>query len=169
MTASLILLVLLQFIYAGKKATLNIGNIKPIGEMPEGTIICNVEEVSRGGRHGTVMPQQLVCATRGGTCLLVPHRPHGLTLWVRRHAESGRPRLTGACLGRLLHRGGAQRRDGRVPHQAAIRLEEGEHHAAPPTYCVCQLVAIAAAHVAVMVERDTACTRHTGVGWSTVM
>lgn len=30
--------------YAGKKATLNIGNIKPIGEMPEGTIICNVEE-----------------------------------------------------------------------------------------------------------------------------
>ncbi len=35
----------LQFIYAGKKATLNIGNIKPIGEMPEGTIICNVEEV----------------------------------------------------------------------------------------------------------------------------
>ncbi len=35
-----------QFIYAGKKATLNIGNIKPIGEMPEGSIICNVEEVS---------------------------------------------------------------------------------------------------------------------------
>ena len=34
-----------QFIYAGKKATLSIGNIKPIGEMPEGTIICNVEEV----------------------------------------------------------------------------------------------------------------------------
>ena len=39
-------LVLLQFVYAGKKATLSIGNIKPIGEMPEGTIICNVEEVS---------------------------------------------------------------------------------------------------------------------------
>lgn len=37
---------LLQFLYAGKKATLSIGNIKPIGEMPEGTIICNVEEVS---------------------------------------------------------------------------------------------------------------------------
>ena len=34
-----------QFLYAGKKATLTIGNIKPIGEMPEGTIICNVEEV----------------------------------------------------------------------------------------------------------------------------
>ena len=34
-----------QFLYAGKKATLTIGNIKPIGEMPEGTIVCNVEEV----------------------------------------------------------------------------------------------------------------------------
>ena len=36
-----------QAVYAGKKATLTIGNIKPIGEMPEGAIICNVEEVVR--------------------------------------------------------------------------------------------------------------------------
>jgi hypothetical protein len=36
----------MQAIYAGRKATLSIGNIKPIGEMPEGAIICNVEEVS---------------------------------------------------------------------------------------------------------------------------
>ena len=36
---------LVQFIYCGKKSTLSIGNVKPIGEMPEGTIICNVEEV----------------------------------------------------------------------------------------------------------------------------
>ena len=42
---------LLQFLYAGKKATLSIGNIKPIGEMPEGTIICNVEEVSNRLLH----------------------------------------------------------------------------------------------------------------------
>ena len=34
-----------QFVYAGKKATLTIGNVKPVGDMPEGTIICNVEEV----------------------------------------------------------------------------------------------------------------------------
>ena len=34
-----------QFLYAGKKATLHIGNILPVGDMPEGTIICNVEEV----------------------------------------------------------------------------------------------------------------------------
>lgn len=37
---------MVQFLYAGKRATLTIGNIKPIGEMPEGTIVCNVESVS---------------------------------------------------------------------------------------------------------------------------
>jgi len=32
-----------QFIYAGVKAQLTVGNILPIGKLPEGTIICNVE------------------------------------------------------------------------------------------------------------------------------
>lgn len=32
-----------QFIYAGKKAGLDIGNILPVGEIPEGTVICNIE------------------------------------------------------------------------------------------------------------------------------
>jgi len=35
-----------QFVYCGKKATLQIGNILPVGQMPEGTIICNIEEKS---------------------------------------------------------------------------------------------------------------------------
>ena len=39
-------LVLVQFVYCGKKATLSIGNVKPVGDMPEGSIVCNVEEVS---------------------------------------------------------------------------------------------------------------------------
>lgn len=33
-----------QFIYAGKSANLTIGNILPIGAMPEGTVATNVEE-----------------------------------------------------------------------------------------------------------------------------
>lgn len=33
-----------QFIYAGAKAQLSIGNIVPVGQLPEGTVICNVEE-----------------------------------------------------------------------------------------------------------------------------
>ncbi|KAI9227787.1 MAG: 60S ribosomal protein L2 [Piptocephalis tieghemiana] len=34
-----------QFVYAGSKATLAVGNTLPLGSMPEGTIICNVEEI----------------------------------------------------------------------------------------------------------------------------
>ena len=33
-----------QFIYCGKKAQLTLGNVMPIGTMPEGTIISNLEE-----------------------------------------------------------------------------------------------------------------------------
>ena len=33
-----------QFIYAGKRANLTVGNILPLGSMPEGTIVSNVEE-----------------------------------------------------------------------------------------------------------------------------
>ncbi|KAJ1564422.1 60S ribosomal protein L2A [Nowakowskiella sp. JEL0078] len=41
-----------QFVYAGKKAALTIGNVLPLGSMPEGTIICNVEE--RIGDRGSI-------------------------------------------------------------------------------------------------------------------
>merc|ERR1712093_840709 len=33
-----------QFVYFGKKAQLTIGNVLPVGEMPEGTICCNMEQ-----------------------------------------------------------------------------------------------------------------------------
>jgi large subunit ribosomal protein L8e len=33
-----------QFIYAGKNANLTIGNILPLGSVPEGTVVSNVEE-----------------------------------------------------------------------------------------------------------------------------
>merc|ERR1712024_412034 len=33
-----------QFVYCGKKAQITIGNVMPIGHMPEGTIVCNLEE-----------------------------------------------------------------------------------------------------------------------------
>ncbi len=32
------------FVYCGKKAQLAVGNILPVGQLPEGTIVCNVEE-----------------------------------------------------------------------------------------------------------------------------
>jgi len=33
-----------QFVFCGKKAKLTIGNVLPVGAMPEGAVICNVEE-----------------------------------------------------------------------------------------------------------------------------
>jgi large subunit ribosomal protein L8e len=52
-----------QFIYCGKKAQLSIGNILPVKQMPEGTIVCNVEEkvgdrgklVKAGGSYAIVI------------------------------------------------------------------------------------------------------------------
>jgi large subunit ribosomal protein L8e len=41
-----------QFIYCGKKAQLKIGNVLPVANMPEGTIICNVE--ARPGDRGVL-------------------------------------------------------------------------------------------------------------------
>jgi large subunit ribosomal protein L8e len=32
-----------QYIYCGKKASLAVGNVLPVNQIPEGTLICNVE------------------------------------------------------------------------------------------------------------------------------
>merc|ERR1712105_527441 len=61
-----------QFIYCGKKATLQVGNILPVGQMPEGTIICNVEEKS--GDRGKI------ARASGGYATVVTHnRDTGVT------------------------------------------------------------------------------------------
>jgi len=54
-----------QYIYCGKKATISVGNVLPVGQMPEGTVICQVEEKSgdRGklarasGNYATIISQ----------------------------------------------------------------------------------------------------------------
>ena len=51
----------LQFIYCGKKATLHVGNVKPLGSMPEGTIVCNVEEV---GQHAATAKPAKISSSR---------------------------------------------------------------------------------------------------------
>jgi len=54
-----------QFIHCGKKAQLDIGNVLPIGQMPEGTIVCSLEEKS--GDRGKI------AKTSGGYCTIVAH------------------------------------------------------------------------------------------------
>jgi|Transcript_18268 large subunit ribosomal protein L8e len=56
-----------QFIYCGKKAALKIGNILPLANMPEGTIVCNMEE--KPGDRGKV------ARASGDYCTIVSHNP----------------------------------------------------------------------------------------------
>lgn len=56
-----------QFVYAGKKASLNIGNILPLSSMPEGTIASNVEE--KVGDRGTLG------RTSGNYVIIIGHNP----------------------------------------------------------------------------------------------
>merc|ERR1712071_205516 len=57
-----------QFIYCGKKATLQIGNVLPVGTMPEGTIVCNIEE--QHGDRGTL------ARTSGNYATVIGHNPY---------------------------------------------------------------------------------------------
>jgi len=64
-----------QYVYCGKRASLTVGNVLPVGQMPEGTIICNVEEkvgdrgaIARAsGKYSTVIGH-----TEKGTQLRLP-------------------------------------------------------------------------------------------------
>jgi len=56
-----------MFIYCGLKANLQIGNVLPVGQMPEGTIVCNVEE--KPGDRGKL------ARASGNYATVVAHNP----------------------------------------------------------------------------------------------
>ncbi|KAK3940493.1 Ribokinase-like protein [Diplogelasinospora grovesii] len=56
-----------QFVYAGKNATLTVGNILPLASVPEGTVVSNVEE--KVGDRGTLG------RTSGNYVTVVGHNP----------------------------------------------------------------------------------------------
>lgn len=60
-----------QFVYAGSKAKLTVGNILPIGKVPEGTYVCNVE--SRPGDKGKL------ARASGENCIVIGHTEDGKT------------------------------------------------------------------------------------------
>jgi large subunit ribosomal protein L8e len=64
-----------QFIYCGKKAQLKVGNVLPVGSMPEGTVISNVE--SRPGDRGTV------ARTSGNYVTIISHNEDNNTTRIR--------------------------------------------------------------------------------------
>jgi len=55
------------FIYCGKKAALNVGNVLPVSQLPEGTIICGVEE--KVGDRGSL------ARTSGTYATVIGHSP----------------------------------------------------------------------------------------------
>jgi len=54
-----------QFIYCGKKATIHIGNVLPVGILPEGTVVCNLEE--KAGDRGRL------ARTSGNYATIIAH------------------------------------------------------------------------------------------------
>jgi large subunit ribosomal protein L8e len=63
-----------SFIYCGKKASLTVGNVLPLAALPEGTIVCNVEE--KPGDRGSL------ARTSGNYATVIGHDP-----------ETGRSRI----------------------------------------------------------------------------
>jgi hypothetical protein len=55
------------FIYCGKKATLAVGNVLPVSQCPEGTIVCNIEE--KVGDRGAL------ARTSGNYATVIGHSP----------------------------------------------------------------------------------------------
>ena len=64
-----------QFVYCGKKAVLNIGNVLPLISLPEGTIVCNVED--KAGDRGTL------ARTSGNYATVIGHDVDGQTTRIR--------------------------------------------------------------------------------------
>lgn len=56
-----------QFIYAGKNAALTVGNVLPLGSVPEGTVVTNVEE--QQGDRG------VLGRTSGNYVTVIGHNP----------------------------------------------------------------------------------------------
>eukprot|EP01066_Platyproteum_vivax_P001266 Platyproteum_vivax@DN11506_c0_g1_i1.p1 len=79
-----------QFVYAGKKAEMSIGNIVPIGKLPEGTVVSQLEE--RAGDKGRLARTSGVYAT------IVGHSEDGKKTRVRL-PSGARKTVMSACRG----------------------------------------------------------------------
>ncbi|CAO1629347.1 unnamed protein product [Sympodiomycopsis kandeliae] len=64
-----------QFVYCGKKSALNVGNVLPLASLPEGTIICNVEE--KAGDRGAL------ARTSGNYATIIGHDADGKVTRIR--------------------------------------------------------------------------------------
>merc|ERR1712127_254348 len=91
-----------QFIYAGSKASLTVGNVLPVNAMPEGTIISNVE--AKLGDRGSI------ARASGNSCIVIGHSEDLKKTRIR--MPSGiRKTIQGSCRGMVGVVAGGQRTD----------------------------------------------------------
>lgn len=64
-----------SFVYCGKKAAIQVGNVLPVSRLPEGTIVCNVEE--QPGDRGAL------ARTSGNYATIIGHDPETDTTRIR--------------------------------------------------------------------------------------
>ena len=64
-----------QFIYCGKNAQLDVGNVLPVGKLPEGAVVSSLE--TRAGDRG------LMAKASGASCIIVGHSDDGKRTRVR--------------------------------------------------------------------------------------
>ncbi len=91
-----------QFIYAGSKASLVVGNVLPVNAMPEGTIISNVE--AKIGDRGSY------ARASGCSSLIIGHSEEGRKTRVRL-PSGARKTIKGTCRAMVGIPAGGQRTD----------------------------------------------------------
>jgi len=122
-----------QFIYCGAKATLTIGNVLPVGTLPEGTVICNVEEkvgdrgaLSRAsGKYATIVGHSdkgttiklpslkkktispdcraMIGVVAGGGRIEKPVLKAGRSYWKAKAKRHNWPKVKGVCMNPVDH------------------------------------------------------------------
>ena len=76
------------FVYCGKKAQLAVGNVLPVSQLPEGTIVCNVEE--KAGDRGAL------ARTSGNYATVIGHSPDENKTRIRLPSGSKKT-VSGSC------------------------------------------------------------------------
>merc|ERR1712200_371723 len=106
-----------QFVYCGKKAHLSIGNDMPIGHMPEGTIVCNLEE--KTGDRGKL------ARASGNYATVIAHNPATNRAMVGIVAGGGRIDKPMLKAGRAYHKYKAKRNS--WPKVRGVAMNPVEH------------------------------------------
>lgn len=126
-----------QFIFAGKKANLAIGNILPLGEIPEGTVICNIEAkendcaklVRASGDYAVVVAQDAEkCQTRlrmpSGNKKVISQKCRAMVGLISGGGRTDKPMLKA---GRAFHKYKAKRNEWPIVRGVAMNPVEHPH------------------------------------------